>query len=235
MDTRSGIGKSVFVRAFDIMFASTALAALALPLAILAALIKFDTKGPVFFRQARVGRQGRVFLIYKLRTMVHDDRIGSAIGDGRSVTGIGRALRATKLDELPQLINVLRGEMSLVGPRPEVPGFVELYSATDRDIVLSVAPGMTDFASIRFRREARLLDIHPDPKQFYIQTVMPAKLRYYRFYIARACLVLDISIIARTISALLSDLSAVCVASIPQSKKRGLLEESSRSRAVHSR
>jgi lipopolysaccharide/colanic/teichoic acid biosynthesis glycosyltransferase len=172
-------------------------------------MIKATSPGPIFFRQIRVGRGGRPFSIYKFRTMVESGpsalpKIG--VGEPGSVTPVGRVLRRTKLDELPQLINVLAGTMNLVGPRPEIPEFVAKYSAEDQRIVLSVAPGLTDFASIRFRNEEVLLAAQKDPLAYYERVLMPAKLRYYRFYVRRASVGLDLYLIAQTILALGGDL-----------------------------
>jgi lipopolysaccharide/colanic/teichoic acid biosynthesis glycosyltransferase len=131
---------------------------------------------------------------------------GMTFGESGRVTPLGRALRTSKVDELPQLVNVLRGDMSLVGPRPELPEFVAKYSAADRAIVLSVAPGLADFASIRFRDESELLAGETDPQRTYEEVIMPAKLRYCRFYVRKASLRLDLYIIMRTVLVLIEDL-----------------------------
>src|SRR5262249_48268322 len=155
--------------------------------------------------RVRVGRGGRLCRMYKFRSMVENGASAIGIGTPASVTPLGRFLRETKIDELPQLINVLIGNMNLVGPRPELPEFVAEYPARDRSIILSVAPGMTDFASIRYRNEARLLASQQDPLGYYHRVVMPAKLRYCRFYVRRASFGLDLYLIALTIVALLMD------------------------------
>jgi lipopolysaccharide/colanic/teichoic acid biosynthesis glycosyltransferase len=125
-----------------------------------------------------------------------------------SITRVGDFLRKSKIDELPQLVNILLGEMSFVGPRPEIPEFANKYRERDRQLVFSVLPGMTDFASIRFRNENELLARQMDPLSYYEQVIMPMKLRYYRFYIARASLRLDIYIMALTVRYLITDIVA---------------------------
>src|SRR5262249_15375334 len=143
-------------RLFNVGAAVFGLVILAIPFAVIVAAIKITSSGPVFFRQLRVGRGGRLFRMYKFTTMVENGASAIGIGTPASVTPLGRFLRETKIDELPQLINVLIGNMSLVGPRPELPEFVAEYPTQDRSIILSVEPGMTDFASIRYRKEGRL-------------------------------------------------------------------------------
>jgi lipopolysaccharide/colanic/teichoic acid biosynthesis glycosyltransferase len=191
-------------RIFDLAAASLGLAILAPVLLVVAALIKIESRGPVFFRQERVGLNGRTFRIHKFRTMRHTgDTVGGEITvrDDPRVTRVGRLLRKYKLDELPQLIDVLWRDMSLVGPRPEVPRYVRHYSERDKAIVLSVLPGITDFASIRFRDESALLGQASDPDAVYLRKILPRKLRYYRFYVQRRSLVLDIRLILMTICA----------------------------------
>jgi lipopolysaccharide/colanic/teichoic acid biosynthesis glycosyltransferase len=136
------------------------------------------------------------------------DADGITIGGDTRVTRIGRFLRDTKIDELPQLINVLAGDMSLVGPRPEIPAYVERYSGRDRRIVFSVAPGLTDFASIRFRNESELLATKGDPLLYYETIIMPAKLRYCRLYIRRAGFQLDLWLLALTVRVLAQELAS---------------------------
>jgi lipopolysaccharide/colanic/teichoic acid biosynthesis glycosyltransferase len=194
-------------RLFDLTAVLIGLFALAIPLIFLAIILKVFSPGPLFFRQVRVGRSGRPFRILKFRTMTNQPATASVtVGGDPRITPIGRFLRKSKLDELPQLLNVLIGDMSLVGPRPEVPEFVKKYSAEDFSIVLSVRPGLTDFASIRFRNETDLLAKQADPIAYYEKVVMPAKLRYYRFYVRRATVRLDIFIIASTILSVGRDL-----------------------------
>ena len=154
------------------------MALLWLPGLVVAALIRWDSPGPVFFRQERVGRFGRPFRIHKFRTMrVNAEQAGQlTVGADVRITRIGAFLRAHRLDELPQLIDVFLGDMSLVGPRPEVPRYVAHYPAALRDVVLSVRPGITDPASLRFRNESEQLAAAADPEREYIEVILPAKL-----------------------------------------------------------
>jgi lipopolysaccharide/colanic/teichoic acid biosynthesis glycosyltransferase len=147
-------------------------------LLLVALWIKLDSPGPVFFRQERIGRFGVPFRIHKFRTMTHG-AVGAQItvGADARITRAGAWLRRTKLDELPQLIDVLRGAMSLVGPRPEVPRYVAMYPQGLRDKVLSVRPGITDVASLEYRDEGELLARAADPEREYVSVVMPAKLK----------------------------------------------------------
>jgi lipopolysaccharide/colanic/teichoic acid biosynthesis glycosyltransferase len=195
-------------RWFDKAVALIGLTLLSPVFVILAIAIKADSRGPVFFRQTRVGLSGRHFQIFKFRTMVHVQSNPRAItaADDNRITAVGRFLRKSKIDELPQLINVIRGEMALVGPRPEIPQYAEKYSEYDQRIVFAVPPGLTDFASIKFRDESELLARQSDPMAYYEQVIMPKKLHYYRFYAARSSLKLDIYIIALTVRSLLRDI-----------------------------
>ncbi|HXU68701.1 MAG TPA: sugar transferase [Polyangia bacterium] len=191
-------------RLFDVLVSSLALGVLALPLVAVGALVRLTSRGPALFKQVRVGRYGRVFLIWKFRTMVHDAAtqgpLVTASGDTR-VTPLGRVLRRCKLDELPQLVNVWLGDMSFVGPRPEVPRFVARYSADDR-AVLSVRPGITDPASIRLRNEEQLLGRFADRERAYVEVLLPLKLDLQRDYIARRSFVGDVALILRTLARL---------------------------------
>lgn len=126
------------------------------------------------------------------------------IGNDSRITNIGKTLRKYKIDELPQLINILKGEMSFVGPRPEVPEYVKYYSQKDRDIVLSVRPGITDIASIEFKDENAILSQEADPEKAYIEKILPKKLRYCRFYVKKQSLAYDVSIILKTLQAVVS-------------------------------
>ena len=187
------------------------LAALPLALPLMAAIalwVRLDSPGPALFRQQRVGRGGRLFRIHKFRTMrttPRHDGAGSQLtarGDAR-ITRAGRWLRATKLDELPQLIDVLKGDMSLVGPRPEVPRYMALYADEVRRQILSVRPGITDRAAIEFRDEERLLAGAADPEAVYVQRIMPIKQRHYLDYVARRSLGGDVHILWDTLRAVL--------------------------------
>jgi lipopolysaccharide/colanic/teichoic acid biosynthesis glycosyltransferase len=192
-------------RFFDIACAASGLALLAPFMAVISCWIKLDSPGPAFFRQDRVGRFGHVFRIHKFRTMVsihsvHGPSI-TAAKDSR-ITTAGDFLRRHKLDELPQLIDVLKGDMSLVGPRPELPEFVALYPPDARREILSVRPGVTDDTSIRFRNESELLDVS-DPRKFYIESIMPMKLASYVDYVRTRSFSGDIVILARTLRTIL--------------------------------
>lgn len=188
-------------RAFDLFWASLGLLLL-WPLFVVAALlIIIEDRGPVFFRQERIGWRGRPFRMWKFRTMVVGaDRIGRAITVGRDprITRIGQVLRSTKLDELPQLLNVWLGEMSLVGPRPEVARYVDLYSPEQRK-VLELRPGITDLASVKYRRESDLLAESDDPENTYITEIMPEKIRINLQYASRANLFFDFKVILVTL------------------------------------
>lgn len=171
--------------------------------AFIALLIRLDDRGPVFFVQERVGRGGRPFGLYKFRTMRVAGAAGEAgpqltVGRDPRITRAGSVLRRYKLDELPQLLNVIRGEMSLVGPRPEVPRYVAMYTPEQR-AVLSVRPGITDLASIKYRHENALLAESSDPESTYVSVVMPDKLRLNLDYLRHGSLVSDVSIILKTL------------------------------------
>jgi len=188
-------------RIFDFFLALISLIFIIPLLLAIAIWIKLDSPGPVFFRQTRVGQFGREFRIYKFRTMVPDaEALGkqiTAANDDR-ITRSGKFLRKYKLDELPQLFNVVKGDMSLVGPRPEVPKYVALYTAEQRR-VLQVRPGITDMASIEFRNESELLANVPHPEEVYIQEIMPQKLDLNMQYIAQAGLRFDLQIVFQTL------------------------------------
>jgi len=187
-------------RLFDIIAASAGLLLLSPLLLVVALWVKFDSPGPVFYRALRIGRGGTPFRLFKFRSMVVDaDRRGPGIttaGDAR-VTKSGRWLRRTKVDELPQLLNVLRGEMSLVGPRPEDPRYVALYTPEQRQI-LAYRPGVTSAASLAYRHEETLL-AGPDWETIYLQEVMPAKLTVDLAYMAQRSLRTDIQLVLRTV------------------------------------
>ena len=190
-------------RVFDLLGASLALLLLLPLLACVALWIKLDSPGPVFFRQQRVGRHGVPFLIHKFRTM----RAGAkglplTVGDDPRITRAGRFLRRTRLDELPQFIDVLQGTMSLVGPRPEVPRYVALYPPALRDRALAVRPGLTDPASLAFIDEAALLAAAADPEREYVERILPAKLQRAAEYAETASLATDLAVLARTALAL---------------------------------
>ena len=192
-------------RIFDLLFSAVALLVLAPFFVLIALAIRWDSAGPVLFRQERVGRGGRVFRIRKFRTMVVDAPArGPAITIGQDprITPVGAWLRRTKLDELPQLVDVLLGDMSLVGPRPEVPQYVALYPVDLRERVLSVRPGITDPVSLKLADEARVLAASADPERTYREELLPAKLREAVAYAEQASLRSDLRIIAATVHAL---------------------------------
>lgn len=189
-------------RALDAGVAAVALVLLSPVLLLVAAWIKLDSPGPVFFRQERVGLNGRTFRIFKFRTMAAVQPAGglqiTSSQDAR-ITRAGAVLRSTKLDELPQLIDVLRGTMSLVGPRPEVPRYVAEYPEERRKLLLSVRPGITDFASLRFRNEGDLLARAEDPEREYLEVILPEKLRVAGNYVEHASMSADMRALGLTL------------------------------------
>jgi lipopolysaccharide/colanic/teichoic acid biosynthesis glycosyltransferase len=189
-------------RAFDLAVALPGLVAIAPIGALVAAAIRLEDGGPVFFRQPRVGKGGRLFRIWKFRTMrVGAEKAGGSlltVGADPRITRVGGLLRRYKLDEFPQLLNVVTGEMSLVGPRPEVPRYVKLYT-DDQRRVLELVPGITDPASIRFRRESELLAASADPEATYVDEIMPEKIRLNLEYTGRASPLGDLRLILETI------------------------------------
>lgn len=194
-------------RFFDIVMSAIGLILLSPFLALVAIVVKMTSSGPVFFRQERMGRGGRPFCILKFRTMVQDaPKLGGQItvGDDPRITRIGRLLRKTKLDELPQLLNVLKGDMSLVGPRPEVRKYVEMFRQ-DYEEILRARPGITDLASIRYRDESTVLATAADPEEEYVRRVLPEKIQLAHEYVERQSLWLDVTIILGTLFRLATD------------------------------
>jgi len=204
-ETKHGLYQSGGKRLFDLCLAITGLILMSPLFLLIAILSKFISPGPVFYRQERVGKAGHTFKIVKFRTMqVDTNKLGPSItaaGDPR-ITSIGRILRALKLDELPQLWNVLKGEMSLVGPRPEVPLYVEFYTEEQKK-VLTVRPGITDPSSLAYRYEEDLLARHADPASYYQEVVLPHKLSLNAEYIRNISLQYDLSLLAKTLFSLL--------------------------------
>jgi lipopolysaccharide/colanic/teichoic acid biosynthesis glycosyltransferase len=201
----------MFKRTLDIAASLAGVVALAPVWLAIAAAIKTADRGPVLYRGMRVGRFGVPFAILKFRTMVVDaERLGgsSTAGDDPRLTSVGRRLRRYKLDELPQLINVLRGDMSLVGPRPQVQWAVDTYTAQERTL-LQVRPGLTDPASLRFANEAEILRGAPDPDRAYMELIHPEKMRLAQAYVANQSTWLDLQILARTVVCLFSPPSAL--------------------------
>ena len=195
-------GTMAVKRILDVVGSAFGLLVLLPVLAVIAIIIKIDSRGPIFFRQERVGLRGRPFRIFKFRSMkVGAERAGTALtvrADTR-ITRVGLFLRRTKLDELPQFINVLAGDMSIVGPRPEVPEFMKFYTPTQRAIILSLRPGITDYAAILFRDESSLLDGRRDPIEVYRREITPVKFSYYERYSGEVGLLNDLRIILATI------------------------------------
>lgn len=193
-----------FKRIFDVVSSFIGLVILAIPMLIISLAIKLDDGGSVFFRQKRVGKDFKVFEILKFRTMVEDapkkGRQITADGDYR-ITKVGHVLRKLKLDELPQLINVFLGQMSVVGPRPEVPKYVEMYDETQRQVLL-IKPGITDLASIKYRSESEILAKAKDPEKVYIEEIMPHKLSLNLEYIEDMSFLYDIKLIFKTFGAI---------------------------------
>ena len=191
-------------RIFDITLSLFGLIILLPFMLIIAILIKIDSKGPVFFKQIRVTKNGKEFKIFKYRTM----RVGSdkysqiTVGKDGRITKIGSFLRKYKLDEIPQLINVLIGDMSLVGPRPEVPKYVALYTDEQKEI-LKVRAGITDYASIEFSNENDLLALEKDSEKAYIEKIMPKKIELNKKYLSEISILTDIKIILLTIKKIL--------------------------------
>jgi lipopolysaccharide/colanic/teichoic acid biosynthesis glycosyltransferase len=188
-------------RLFDILFSFIGLLLLQPLFVVIAIMIKVGSTGPVFFRQERVGKNFRGFTIYKFRTMVLDaEKKGLRItsgGDNR-ITRVGRMLRRFKIDELPQLYNVLKGDMSLVGPRPEVTRYVEWYKE-DYERILSVRPGITDISSLTFRNEESILQGKDDPERYYVHVLLPEKMRLAREYIQNVSFFYDVRLIFKTL------------------------------------
>lgn len=203
MTTSSKISK----RIFDILFSSIGLILISPILLVISIIIKITSEGPILFKQVRVGKDNKDFKILKFRTMIVDaDKKGLKITvkDDPRITKIGKFLRKTKLDELPQLFNVLLGDMSFVGPRPEVRKYVDLYTEEQKQ-VLSVRPGITDLASIKYRNENELLDQSTNPEDTYINEIMPSKLKINLDYVKNINLVNDIKLILLTIKTVIKD------------------------------
>lgn len=193
-------------RAFDILFSIIGIVILSPAFFFVAVFIKIDSNGPVFYKQSRVGKNNKDFILYKFRTMnVGSDKEGLlTVGNNDSrITKTGYLLRKYKLDELPQLMNVLKGDMSFVGPRPEVRKYVSLYNEEQKKVLTS-RPGITDVASIEYRNENELLEKTSNPEEFYVKEVMPDKLKMNIMYINDRSFFKDIKIILKTIKSILS-------------------------------
>lgn len=189
-------------RSFDVCVSLVGLLVLAPLLAAVAVWIKLESKGPVFFRQTRVGLDGMHFRIHKFRTMRTEPVAGAlqiTVGADPRITRAGAFLRRYKLDELPQLIDVLLGRMSIVGPRPEVPKYMAAYPDDVRRKVLSVRPGITDWASVQFRSESDLLAKAADPERVYVEEILPVKQQYYLRYVDSHTFLDDLRVILATL------------------------------------
>lgn len=187
-------------RIFDIISSLIVLILLSWLFIIISIWILLDSGGGVFYRQIRVGKNGKEFGLLKFRSMrTGADKSGQlTVGNDSRVTAVGKFIRKTKIDEFPQLINIIKGDMSVVGPRPEVPKYVALYKDEQKK-VLSVRPGLTDLASLKYFDEQEILGKSNDPEKTYIQEVMPEKLRLNLQYVSERSLILDISLIFKTI------------------------------------
>ncbi|GGZ70229.1 sugar transferase [Algibacter mikhailovii] len=193
-------------RVFDFVFSILGLALLSPILLIISILIKLDSKGPVFFKQERVGKNNINFVIYKFRTMrIQSDKKGLlTIGNHDSrITKIGYFLRRYKIDEFPQLINVVKGDMSFVGPRPELRHYVNFYSKSDMEI-FTVRPGITGLASLKYRNEVELLKAAKDPEKLFIETIIPDKLKFNKEYIKKQSFLFDLKLIIQTVFKVIS-------------------------------
>ncbi len=194
-------------RVFDILASGVGLLFLSPLFLFIAIWIKLDSEGPVFFRQIRVGRYHKNFKIYKFRSMKIGSDKGSQVtigGHDSRITSSGYFIRKTKIDELPQLINVFIGDMSLVGPRPEVPHYVKFWTF-DQLRVLDVRPGITDPASIKFRNENELLGSVDNPEKYYVEVLMQEKIKLYLNYVDNACFLYDIKLILETFKVILKE------------------------------
>ena len=189
-----------FKRIFDLLSALIVIIVFSPLLILLSVWIAFDSKGGVFYKQERVGKNGKLFNLLKFRSMrPNADRAGQlTVGGDNRVTKVGRFIRKYKLDELPQLFNIVKGEMSVVGPRPEVPKYVDMYSEEQKKVLLAL-PGLTDFASIEYLDEQKILGAADNPEKIYIEEVMPAKLELNLKYIKERNFWLDIGLIFKTI------------------------------------
>jgi lipopolysaccharide/colanic/teichoic acid biosynthesis glycosyltransferase len=188
-------------RFFDIIFSLLGLITFSPIFIVVAILIKLESRGPIFYRQARVGRNFVPFILYKFRSMYNDERNRGPLittGDDPRITKMGKFLRKTKIDELPQLYNVLKGDMSLVGPRPEVEKYVKFYEKEYEEI-LTIRPGMTDISSLKFSNEEDILAKSDNSEHYYINVLLPQKINLSNDYIAKASFLYDLKLIVMTI------------------------------------
>ena len=202
---KSKTGALLVKRIFDIVFSLILIVILAIPRLVIGIMIKLDSKGPVFYRQERVTKNGQVFRIFKFRTMVQDaDKIGThvTVGEDPRITAMGHKLRNSRLDEFPQLFNVIKGEMSFVGTRPEAIKYVEAYS-DEMMATLLLPAGITSRASIAYKDEAELLEKADDPDKVYVEKILPEKMKYNLDYIRNFSLGEDLKILMDTVKAVL--------------------------------
>ncbi len=188
-------------RVLDIIMSGGLLILIAPVILVVAIFVRLDSKGPVFYSQTRVGRFGKLFKIFKFRTMIEEaDSKGPLISlsSDTRVTRLGLFLRKFKIDEIPQLINVLLGDMSMVGPRPEVPKYVKFYRALEKELILSVRPGITDLASLCFRDESKMLNCNEDFEAKYVNDIIPEKVKHYILYVEKQSLMFDFKILVLT-------------------------------------
>jgi len=189
-------------RLLDILLSLAALSILSPLFCFTILFIKLDSNGPAFFRQQRIGKDFRPFSLIKFRSMVHNPQKSQFNpGDESRVTRIGRFIRKTKLDELPELLNVLRGNMSIIGPRPEVEKYVRAYPE-DFKVILKIRPGLSDYASIKYRDEETILASQHDPEQYYLQVILPDKLRLAKRYVEETSFNTDLHIIKDTLKSI---------------------------------
>lgn len=202
-DEENRISAQMWKRSFDLVVAGSALLLLSPLMLMLAILVRLDSPGPAIFRQTRVGKRFREFRLLKFRSMI-DGNIGAQITCGQEarITRVGKSIRKLKLDELPQMWNVFCGDMSFVGPRPEVPAFVAKFRS-DYEEILKVRPGITDPASIRYRSESEILANVSDPILYYTEVILPEKIRISKEYVRSASFWKDISVIFQTIAVLM--------------------------------
>ncbi len=195
----------ILKKTFDLTFAFVGNIILSLFLIIISFLIKIDSKGPVFFKQERIGKDWKLFKIYKFRTMFTDEsKLEPSVSKENSlrITKIGKFLRKYKIDELPQLFNIIKGEMSFVGPRPELPSYVNNYKEQYIEI-LKIKPGITDYASLKYINESILLNDAQNPEEIYINEILPLKLYFNLKYIEEQNFILDLKLIFKTIGAII--------------------------------
>ena len=197
-----GIDLGVIIkRIFDLFLSFIGLIILSPLFFFISILVKLDSQGPIFFKQVRIGYKWEKFHVYKFRTMIEDaEKVGESLTSNNDIriTKIGRLLRKYKTDEFPQLINVFKGEMSFVGPRPELPEYVELFRK-DYSYILNAKPGITDFASIKFRKESKLINNNENAENIYINEILPQKIELYKKYIKERSFSLDIYLIFLTL------------------------------------